>query len=141
MSNSARRHAELKLMLMARRRALSDDVQSRIRHGRDGRTQGVRDDLEHSDEDFQGDIELTLIQMHADTLARIDEALARLDAGTYGLCFDCECEISESRLRALPFAVRCQACEERREREEQRPRPLGGYRRGFLLLSDDLAGR
>jgi len=45
-------------------------------------------------------------------------ALTRLDAGKYGYCFDCAQEISEQRLRALPFAARCQSCEERREEKE-----------------------
>ena len=43
---------------------------------------------------------------------RIDDALVRLDAGQYGSCLECAREISERRLRALPFAVRCQACED-----------------------------
>jgi DnaK suppressor protein len=42
--------------------------------------------------------------MRADTLARVDEALVRLDAGKYGSCVECDGEISERRLRALPFA-------------------------------------
>jgi len=138
MSDSATRRAELKLMLTNRRRALHEEVSSRIRDGRTDRPQEVRDDLEHSDADIQGDIELSLLQMRMDTLARIDEALVRLDAGTYGSCFECGCEISESRLRALPFAVRCQACEERRE-QEQRFSRRGGHRRGLSLFSDDLA--
>ena len=41
----------------------------------------------------------------------------RLDAGKYGSCLECAREISERRLRALPFAVRCQACEDCREQD------------------------
>ena len=50
------------------------------------------------------------------------EALARLEQGNYGNCFDCGEEIAEKRLRALPFAVRCKDCEEARENAEQRER-------------------
>ena len=46
---------------------------------------------------------------------RIDEAIARLAEGAYGACVECDAEISEGRLQAVPFAVRCQACEARRE--------------------------
>ena len=53
--------------------------------------------------------------MSLETVTCIDDALVRLDAGKYGCCFECACEISERRLRALPFAVRCQVSEERRE--------------------------
>ena len=55
--------------------------------------------------------------MSLQTVARIDDALVRLDAGKYGSCLECAREISEQRLRALPFAVRCQGCEQRREQE------------------------
>jgi DnaK suppressor protein len=96
----------------------------------------VRDDLEHSDADSQGDIALALLQMRAEALARIDEALARLEADKYGSCFECQTEISERRLRALPFAVRCQACEERREQEQGRARRLAGRSAGFSLFSN-----
>jgi len=51
-------------------------------------------------------------------LARIDAALVRLDTDQYGSCAECESEISERRLQALPFAVRCQSCEENIEQEQ-----------------------
>ena len=68
---------------------------------------------------------------------RRDEALGRLDAGKYGSCFECTREIAERRLRALPFAVRCQACEERREQEQSDTR-RHAQRRGTLSLSNGI---
>jgi RNA polymerase-binding transcription factor len=136
MRNTAKRNAELKQLLTERRRAMQTDVQSRIRDGRTDRPNEVRDDLEHSDADIQGDIEFALIQMRADTLSRIDEALVRLEAGKYGSCFECESEISAPRLRALPFAVRCQACEQRREQEQGRARQVAQRRGGASLFAD-----
>jgi DnaK suppressor protein len=61
-----------------------------------------------------------LLPMELETLARIDRSLAWLDEGNYGRCLDCEQEISEPRLRALPFAVRCRTCEVERERAGRR---------------------
>jgi len=136
MKKTAIREADLREMLRERRRAIQEEVQSRIRDGRADRAIGVRDDLEHSDEDSQGDIELALLQMRADTLTRVDEALVRLEAGKYGTCAECEGEISERRLRALPFAVRCQACEERREQDQGRARNVAQRRTGFSLFSE-----
>lgn len=43
-------------------------------------------------------------------------ALARLDAGDYGTCADCGEAIPAQRLGAQPFAIRCIACQARRER-------------------------
>lgn len=130
------RNADLRQMLCERRRELQDDVQSRIRHGRTDRPNDVRDDAEVSDADIQREIEFALLQMRAEALTRIDEALVRLDACEYGSCFECESEISERRLRALPFAVCCQACEERREQEHGRARQLAQRRGGFSLFPD-----
>ena len=139
MTITANRKADLRLMLTERRHEMQDEVQRRIRDGRTDRTKEVRDDLEHSDADIQGDIELSLLQMRAETLTRIDEALVRLDAGKYGSCFECEGEISERRLQALPFAARCQACEERRENEKGHERQLA-QQRGSLSLFRDVVG-
>ncbi len=40
----------------------------------------------------------------------IDAALARLDAGTWGVCVSCEKKISAKRLGAMPEATRCLEC-------------------------------
>ena len=127
MANATTRHADLRQMLSERRRAAEDDVHSRLRQSRADRTNGVGDDLDHSDAAIQDGLEFSLLQMRAETLARIDEALRRLDAGNYGACRECEGEIAERRLRALPFAVRCQACEQHRE-EAQAAKRLAGQR-------------
>src|SRR5918998_330058 len=83
--------------------------------------------------------ELALIQMKAETLTRVNEALERLNAGSYGRCNECGDEISPQRLRALPFAVRCKDCEEAREIAAQRERTLA-QRRGSSSLFYDLQG-
>ena len=118
------RYNELKKMLDNRRRELMAEVQGRMR---DVRTEGNKerdamDQGESSEVDIQEDIELALIQMKSETLNKIEAARRRLDEGTYGDCFECGDEISEARLRALPFAVRCKDCEEARETAELRER-------------------
>ena len=89
-----------------------------------------------SDATIQDDIDFALIQMKAETLQRIDEALRRLEDGTYGNCFECADEISQQRLRALPFAVRCKDCEEAREAAAQRERFYSQRRPGGSLFLD-----
>ena len=122
---TATRDAALRQMLGDRRRELQDEVRKRIRHGRTDRTHEVLDDLEHTDAENQEDLEMALLQMRAEALAQIDEALARIDTGEYGSCAECAGEIADRRLRALPFAVRCQACEEHREQAQGSARPPG----------------
>ena len=135
------RYNELKKMLEERRRELMSDVQGRIRDVRaDGnKDRDVLDQGESSEVDIQEDIEFALIQMKSETLNKIEAALRRLDEGTYGDCFECGDEISEARLRALPFAVRCKDCEEARETAEQRERALA-QRRGSSALYFDMQG-
>lgn len=43
-------------------------------------------------------------------LQAIDAALGRIEAGTYGICFNCKEEISEARLEAVPYATKCRNC-------------------------------
>lgn len=47
----------------------------------------------------------------------VNEALARLDKGTYGSCVDCGRPIGDERLEVRPHAYRCVACEEKAERQ------------------------
>ena len=136
------RYSELKSILEERRREIVSAVQGKIRdvrsEGANSPAHGVLDAAESSEADIQDDIEFALIQMKAETLTKIDEALRRLEEGTFGYCFECGEEISERRLRALPFAVRCKDCEEARETAQQRERLL--QRRGSASLFLDMQG-
>lgn len=132
------RYDELKKMLLDRQRELIVEVQGKIRGVRTeaaDKPHDVLDQGETSEIDIQEDIELALIQMKAETLNKINEALARLEEGRYGMCFECGEEIAEARLRALPFAVRCKDCEEAREIAAQRERSVS-QRRGSSLFYD-----
>jgi DnaK suppressor protein len=50
-------------------------------------------------------------------MASIQAALARIDAGTYGVCETCGETISTARLSAMPMARLCVSCQERLEHE------------------------
>jgi RNA polymerase-binding transcription factor DksA len=56
-----------------------------------------------------------LLSISAQTVQSIEDALRRLRTGSYGRCVDCEGPIAAARLRALPFAQTCVACQERRD--------------------------
>jgi DnaK suppressor protein len=134
------RYNELKQMLEDRRRELMNEVQGKIRDVRaeGNKERDVLDQGESSEVDIQDDIEFALIQMKGETLNKVNEALRRLDEGTYGNCFECGDEIAEPRLRALPFAVRCKDCEEARETAEQRERMMA-RRSGSSALFFDMS--
>jgi DnaK suppressor protein len=136
------RYQELKQMLEDRRRELQAEVQGKMRDVRAegswgaGKQNEVFDAVESSEADIQDEIEFALIQMKSETLNKVNDALARLEQGDYGNCFECGDEIAEKRLRALPFAVRCKECEEAREVAQQRERQMAARRGTSSLFLD-----
>jgi len=122
------RYRDLKQMLEGRKREIQGQLKDRIRDVRTengpGKLNFVLDQVESSEAGIQEDIEFALIQMKAETLNKVNEALARLEEGAYGNCFECDEEIAKQRLRALPFAVRCRECEEARENAQRRERMM-----------------
>jgi len=69
--------------------------------------------------DLSEDISLKQLGNHRENLFKIDEALRKLDEGTYGKCEDCGGDISEKRLKVLPYAIYCIDCKEKREQLEK----------------------
>jgi DnaK suppressor protein len=115
------RYELLKGMLDERRR----DIQEKLRSIRDtlpAEAANVRDTEEQSLDDFVQEVDFALMQMKSETLRRIDDALRRLEDGSYGHCIECEGEIAAARLRALPFAELCRDCQERQETTEREAR-------------------
>jgi DnaK suppressor protein len=128
------RYLLLKGMLEDRRREIHDKLRS-LRESLPAETKDVRDAEEQSVDDFVQEVDLALMQMKSDTLKKIDQAILRLEDGSYGRCQECEQEISEARLRALPFAVLCRDCQERAENEVKYEREA----KAFARLQKELA--
>jgi RNA polymerase-binding transcription factor len=66
--------------------------------------------ITHDDE-----INITVADHRARQLAQVNRALADIDAGRYGICRDCGEPIAKARLKVMPFATRCVACQARVE--------------------------
>jgi RNA polymerase-binding protein DksA len=62
------------------------------------------------------EIDYTLEENSEHVLAAIDEALRRIDEGTFGTCARCGKPIAEERLEAIPYANRCIDCKRLEER-------------------------
>jgi len=128
---STTRGTKLKQMLETRRRAIQSDLDAKLRdvrenRGYEGEMLGGLDAAETSDVDLQQDIDIALLEMKAETLGHVQDALARLASGAYGQCAECGGEISQQRLTALPFALRCRTCQEERENGTRQSRRLAG---------------
>ena len=122
------RYRVLKEMLEERRAEIKDKLRS-LRETLPAETGDVRDAEEQSVDDFVQEVDFTLMEMKSETLAKIDEAIARLEAGTYGQCTECAAEIAEARLKALPFAALCRNCQEAVESKAHEERDARAFER------------
>ena len=109
-----RRAEGLRKMLEERRAEIQEKLRA-IRAEMPSYQDEVRDSEEQSVTDFAQEMDFALMEMKAQTLIRIDEALQRVDQGTYGTCDECGKDIAEARLSAVPFALLCRDCQEREE--------------------------
>ena len=101
------RYSELKTMLDERRRELQAEVQGKMRGVREegswgGKLDEVLDAVESAEADIQEDLEFALVQMKSETLNKVNDALVRLDQGSYGNCFDCGEEIAKNGCGPCP---------------------------------------
>jgi DnaK suppressor protein len=127
---SVRRDA-LRKMLLERRQEILREIEELIGHRlSDDAQQRVDSMPDVGDQallDSQRGRDISILEMRNRMRQNIDEALIRLDEGTYGICPDCGVEISEKRLQAVPFARRCVTCQskeellEKIEQEEDQP--------------------
>ncbi len=66
-------------------------------------------------DNFEQEFTLSLMATEEDTLNRIDEAIQRIEQGTYGTCEECGGTIPKLRLNAIPFTPVCVKCAEQLE--------------------------
>lgn len=99
--------AEQNRILQARKEALRSGVTAEM--------VGATDLEEHSVDAEEVEVGVSVLELTSQTVRSIESALERLEAGAYGTCTDCNSVISSVRLRALPFADRCRACQEKRD--------------------------
>ncbi len=87
--------------------SLTEDQQRRLESARDVGDQALMD--------LDRELGISLMEMRNRRRQAIDEALMRLNEGTYGICAECGIEVSEKRLEAVPFAKLCVQCQSRQE--------------------------
>ena len=129
------RKAFLKKMrekLLEMRAQLLRNVQSDLHEGREQTKDEGMDTYDIASDARDREISLILNDRDRDKALAIDDALARIDEGSYGVCDSCESDIAEARLEALPFTRLCVSCQAEREKEAKsmkRPDEDRSYRR------------
>lgn len=70
--------------------------------------------------EFERDFLLKIRGRERKLIKKVQEALARIEDGSYGICEDCGARISEKRLEARPVTTLCIKCKTKQEEEEKR---------------------
>jgi RNA polymerase-binding transcription factor DksA len=91
-------------------------------------------------DNFDRELALNLASSRQDSLYDVEDAIRRVDEGTYGACEACGGAIERPRLKALPFAKKCMACQNAAERGRTKYRPFGGTLPLQQLAAEDASG-
>ncbi len=108
---------EMKKMLLNMMEELLEDVTRSVKEESDHLRFDVGDFYDHASEDRQRELALTLSNRERDKLMLIEQALKRVEEGTYGICKVTGEKIGEKRLRALPFTMLSVEAQEEIEKE------------------------
>jgi DnaK suppressor protein len=77
-------------------------------------------------DNFDRELALNLASSRQESVYDIEDAIRRVDDGSYGACESCGKAIERPRLKALPFAKKCMGCQNAAERGRTKYRPFGG---------------
>ena len=122
---------KMRTTLAGQKQQILLQLDEEIREGKESGLDEGMDTYDLASEERDREIHLILSDRDRDKLQAIENALERIGEGEYGICEDCEEEIAQARLEALPFSRLCVACQEEREKEARFQRRIddgGGLR-------------
>ena len=108
----AQRLEHYRNILLQQLRQHTDNVREDQAAALESNDDGVKDSVDMSLQDVNQELTLRHGERESQAVAEIDEALRRIDEGTYGQCERCGKPIDERRLEAMPtarFDAQCQA--------------------------------
>jgi len=107
---------EIKQMLLTMRKELLQDVSQTMKAESDHLKHDIGDFYDHASNDRDRELALMLADRERERLTLVDDALKRLETGTYGVCESCDDGIDKERLQAMTFTKLCLSCQEDLER-------------------------
>lgn len=125
--------AELRAELERDRAEIVDKSKRALDEMREEPERGGQDSVDESTEEQGTATMLRQKDREKKYLTKVNQALERLDEGTYGTCMQCDEPIPEERLRARPAAVLCIDCKEERERNENQEKKRPGLMDDFSM--------
>ncbi|MEM7481896.1 MAG: TraR/DksA family transcriptional regulator [Acidobacteriota bacterium] len=105
----------LRQRLEQRREEIMNLYQSDLAAGQASGDEGSDDIVDRANNSYNREFLFSLSNNERAMLVEMDDALARIDAGSYGSCQHCGRVIGEARLEAVPWARYCIDCQELKE--------------------------
>ena len=87
-----------------------------VRAGQEASDEGSDDIVDRANNAYSRELLFSLSDGERHTLLRIEEALSRIESGSYGICTNCGNEIRPGRLKVMPWARYCIDCQELAEK-------------------------
>ena len=87
-----------------------------LKAGQESADDGTEDIVDRANNAYNRELMFSLSDTERNTLLQIENALRRMDEGTYGRCANCGQNIAAARLDALPWARFCVDCQELAEK-------------------------
>lgn len=102
--------------LLEQQQQIMSLYQHDLRVGQEASDEGTEDIVDRANNSYNREFMFSLSDTERKILLEIENALSRLDEGSYGGCLNCSDEIPKARLRAVPWARYCVDCQEQVER-------------------------
>lgn len=126
--------AKVRARLLEMKAKLIEEIDSELRAEREGNKDEGMDTYDLASEERDREINFILSDRERAKVKQVDDALERLEEGTYGVCESCGLEISEERLQAMPFTRLCRDCQQDQEREAKAQRRYEDDRNTYRKL-------
>jgi DnaK suppressor protein len=126
--------ADLREHLLQMKNKLVTEFDSELRAEREGNKDEGMDTYDLASEERDREINFILSDRERVKIKQIDDALGRLEEGSYGVCESCGLEIAEERLEAMPFTRLCRDCQQDQEREAKSQRRFDDERNTYRKL-------
>lgn len=111
-------HKYKKILLEEKERILNNSKHA-LKHELAVSSDDLPDETDLAANEINQNLVFKLRDRERQLLSKIDEALARMEEGTFGTCLDCEEPIEPRRLEARPVSELCVACKEKQEHREK----------------------
>ena len=118
---------QFRQLLITERVKLADEIKS-IAHDASTSPRDASGDLsaytvhmaDMAADTYERELSMNIVSTEQELLYQIDDALKRLEDGSFGLCQQCNQPISMSRLKAVPYASLCINCQRSKEQKNKR---------------------